>query len=372
MQGNLGDAIRIRKIAAHIRALGHEVRLCNAADYRLPRRKLLRRPAVLARLARHALTDRATASYEAYRRLLSEVLDEQLAAFAADAVVAEGILQAGLVAGHCVKRNVPLVTDVHGLASAEYEENPFHAVNAKKAAFLHRVESDAFIRSAQVWSVSTPMQDYVVRHGGTRAATPIVRNGADVQNQTARFGDRPFRVGYGGILAFWEDVDAFLDLAASDRSRPGLELHLAGNGPLAEHVHGRIRDEKLPVTDHGRLARDASLSFFAGLQAGIAPSVDALTRRVACPIKVFDYLACGLPVITPALGEWADIVEAEDAGIVTKRSRAEEFAESVETIRNERAWKEKAANAKAAIAKRYNWKAVLEPIGESLLEATKR
>ncbi len=361
VRGNLGDAIRIQKIAERI-AKTHTLKIANASGHYRPKRALLTRPKTAARMALSALSNPSHAALTAYGALLRDVLKKELQGFAADAVVVEGVVQAGFLAESCP---VPLVTDVHGLASAEYAENPFHKVNAARTRFLEKLERTAFEKSAQVWAVSEPMRAFVAGHGGSGKNTAVVRNGADVRRKTATF-KKPLSAAYGGIFAFWEDVDAFLDLA---KKGGGADFHLAGGGPLLAHVKSRIHAERINLSFHGSLTREKSLELFSDMQVGVAPSVDALTRRVASPIKVFDYLACGLPVVTPKVGEWADIVLAEDAGVVTEKSSGGAFVEALWDLSEKRVWMEKSENAKNAITKRYNWNQVLNPVDASLAEA---
>jgi glycosyltransferase involved in cell wall biosynthesis len=357
VQGHLGDAIRIQKNAETIKKK-HDLLLVNAADYHRPSTKLLQHPSVLASAAFGFLKSPDTAVLEAYGVLLQKILRQTLQNFRADVVVVEGIVQAGLLADHC---EVPLIADVHGLASAEYAENPFHRVRPARTRFLEKLEKIAFKKSAQLWLVSAPMLDHAVRHGASRDNCVLVRNGADVQSKKARYANT-FNVAYGGIFAFWEDVDSFLDLA----KKGGANYHLAGGGPLKRHVENRLNKEKIALTYYGSLNRIKSLDFFTKMQVGVAPSVDALTRRVASPIKVFDYLACGLPVITPDVGEWADIVQAQDAGVVTEKSSGEAFFAALHELQDKKIWLEKSSNALRAIRETYHWQKVLAPIHTSL------
>ena len=367
-KGGLGDAIRISRITDFLSKQGHDVDLCNAHEYRSSIFQVITKPSVWTSVLQRTGSPSGTLRDWAYRALCESIAKQKLAAGGAggkrfDAVLAEGVIQGANIAETCAAAGVPLCTDVHGLASAEYEENPFLAKKSSRhARYLREAEAEAGRASAGLSVVSNPMRRYFEASGFSGKKVFVAMNGADAQKTRAGFR-KPLKAVYGGIFAFWEDVDSYLDLAATDSSH---EFVLAGGGPLKQRIEKRIRDENIRVDYSGSLPRNEMMRLFAESQVGIAPSVDGLARQVACPIKVFDYLSCGLPVVTPRFGEWADIVEAAECGIATKKSDAGEFKEALNVLSDEKRWRRASKNALELVAKRFNWNRVLEPLQEMI------
>ena len=355
--------IRISKMADAFSVAGHEVEVLNASVfYKNPFNVVVRRSSFSA-LAGWVVSGKKGRMRDwIYAKLCESIVSERLKRERFDAVIAEGIIQGANVSGACSLAGVPLVTDVHGLASAEYSENKFHSVSEKRLRFLCEAEGLAARESAILLAVSKSMKDYFIGCGVPASRVVVAMNGADPSKNTARFA-KPMRVIYAGIFAFWEDVDSFLDMARADLAN---EFFIAGRGPLKNHVEKRIINEKIRINYLGSLKRAQLLDSLVSMQVGLAPSVDALTRRVACPIKVFDYLAAGLPVVTPDFGDWAKIIRESEAGVVTSNSNAREFGEAISLLGDKSVWNKMSRNAIGVIRNEMNWSRVLQPVIEAV------
>ena len=55
-----------------------------------------------------------------------------------------------------------------------------------------------------------------------------------------------------------------------------------------------------------------------------------LLMQVASPIKIYDYLAAGLPVITPKMGDWGDLISRENCGISLDDDTVDNYLNSLE------------------------------------------
>ncbi len=70
------------------------------------------------------------------------------------------------------------------------------------------------------------------------------------------------------------------------------------------------------VRFHGRLPPDQAWAFASGAWAGLCLLDDTPAFRDALPTKIYEYLACGLPVVTSSLPRAASLVTAAGAGVV--------------------------------------------------------
>jgi glycosyltransferase involved in cell wall biosynthesis len=154
----------------------------------------------------------------------------------------------------------------------------------------------------------------------------------------------------------------FLDIAKQTTSYSSHKFYLAGAGPLKDRLLERIRKEKIPLTYLGYIPRQKIFSVLSTMQIGIAPSTRDLARVVASPIKIFDYMASGLPVITPKIGDWGEIIAEEDCGIALEDDSTESYKEALNTLAQKDVWTIKSNNAINAIKRKYNWDDVLKPL----------
>ena len=360
--GNLGDAIRIRKIYDYLRK-NHDVVLCNVRYFYKPRLKLLQHPTVAASAVQGFMRDKHIAPYRIYEKLAKEILIQQIKKVKPDIILAEGVVL-GTAAIQIPENSARVIVDIHGLASFEYQENPYTETNARKLRLLQDMEQQVIEKSWKVLVVSKNMARYMNQYlGAKRGKMIIVRNGSDVQEKIAMY-KTPLNVIFGGIFAFWENIDTYMDMVYYDTTKSC--FNLLGRGPLKKGILGCIKKRKLPVRYLGYMSREESLRVFSGMNVGVAPTSNNVTRSIALPIKVFDYMACGLPVITQKYGEWGQIVKKEGCGIVTKRSDGKEFAEALKQMTEKKIWQEMANNSVRAIQTKYNWESVLAPLNQAV------
>lgn len=368
-KGTLGDAIRINRIYEHFKENKYDVVLFNMNPNYRPLRKLLNYPTTIFQIPKNLLLLNGipATKYLTYEHLCRHFLMKTLKEHNPDILWTESIIPSSVatqVLGEMnIKNKITHFSDIHGLASAEYIENQFINHGSKHYEYLKSREKQVFEKSDFLVVVSKPMQEYVKQNFETKAKIIVVPNGSDIQTNTAKY-TKPLKVIYGGIFAFWEDIDSFLDLA---KIREGKEdFYLMGKGPLQKHVLSRIEDEKIKINFLGSMKKPDALKMFSQMSVGIAPSVSTLTRKVASPVKVFDYLACGLPVITPDVGEWSEIVNNHECGIVTKNSSAEEFSMALDNLNNEKTWDKMSTNGINLIKRKYNWSALLKVVDKEL------
>jgi len=112
----------------------------------------------------------------------------------------------------------------------------------------------------------------------------------------------------------------------------------------------------------GYIPRQKIFSTLSTMQIGMAPSTRDLARIVASPIKVFDYMASGLPVITPKIGDWGKIIEEEDCGIALEDDNPKSYEEALNMLAQQDVWTTKSKNAINIIKEKYNWDNLLRPL----------
>lgn len=144
--------------------------------------------------------------------------------------------------------------------------------------------------------------------------------GVDLSNFAQTAQDHPVqRLVYIGEVADWACIEPALHaLADLRRDFPALELHMMGPALPAQRDHLMALAETLGVAGAfhwpGARPRPEAIALMAA--GGIALSVFEPTplRIHAAPLKVVEYMAAGLPVLTTQGSEAADLVTAAGAG----------------------------------------------------------
>lgn len=254
--------------------------------------------------------------------------------------------------------DIPLITDVHGLLGEESEMS-----GSRYAQIISNVEKIAFHESDYLLTVSMPMKRQICLKQKVQAdKVVVVPNGVDVHRFQARFG-LPLNVIFAGNFAVYEKVSDYLEIAKAVEQTSPFVFFLMGDGVQKREILSRINKEKIPIKFMGLKTRGEALRIFSEMQVGVATSTSGLEREVAFPIKVLDYMSCGLPVVAPNIGDWGQLIERENCGIAIKENSVTEFVKALYALCDKEEWAKKSRNGKKCIEREYSWNLVLEPLG---------
>jgi glycosyltransferase involved in cell wall biosynthesis len=191
-----------------------------------------------------------------------------------------------------------------------------------------RVEGWALPRADAVLAVSGPLREYATSLGVDPARAHVVPNGVDPTQFQPGPPDRSVRVrwglgdgpvlGYVGGLRPWHGVGALPALLERLVGRyEGVRLVIAGDGPLRGELERAISGAGLAAKAvfTGSIPHDEVPALIRSFDLALAP-YDRFERPFYfSPLKLFEYMACGIPVVAADLGQIAEIVDG-DSGLV--------------------------------------------------------
>lgn len=178
--------------------------------------------------------------------------------------------------------------------------------------------------------VSDPVRDWVIaRTEGTRVFT--VPNGVNVHRITPQ-PESPGApvVTFVGTLKPWHGVDVLLRARA--QAHKDWKLRIIGDGPMRAELDDLARSLGIDVDFRGAVAPDAILQHMAGTAIGVAPypAMDTDSDQYFSPLKVYEYMAAGLPVVASRVGQLPEIM-GESAYLVPP-SDPEALAEALDAL----------------------------------------
>lgn len=254
--------------------------------------------------------------------------------------------------------DIPVILDVHGISSHELLNSGY--IDKNEFEFIKEKEISAYNRADYISVVSNPMKEYFKKIGFEKRRIIVARNGGEIREEIAEY-KIPLNLIYSGNFAYWERVEDYIAMKKHLRE-DRFSMKVLG-GFTKKNKQRFLQDIKeRGISYGGEVTREKSFEIISKCQIGVAPSSNDLVREVACPIKVWDYLSVGLPVITPRVGEWAEIIKREGCGAVTRESDAQLFSRAAEKMSEERMWRKMSKKASILIQRKMNWNTTLNPL----------
>jgi glycosyltransferase involved in cell wall biosynthesis len=199
-------------------------------------------------------------------------------------------------------------------------------------------------------------------HPGAEGIAPFER----LRSETVAMFVGAFRAWHGAIAL----VHAIRQLHA--RGREDIRAVLIGEGPELDRVR-RAAEGLSGVTFTGPLPHEQIPACLAAADIGVAPFDVAAHRPLArefywSPLKVFEYMAAGLPVVTPRLERLAHIVRDGREGVLYDPADPEGLAHAIERLASP---DDRAAMGRAArerVVQHFSWQQHCRQLDRSVRE----
>ena len=173
---------------------------------------------------------------------------------------------------------------------------------------------------------------------------------------------------FAGAFRAWHGVGHLVDaMAALERRGSPWRAVLIGDGPERAGLEARVAAERLTrVAFTGSLPYDAMPAALAAADVGVAPfdpDAHAPLRRgfYWSPLKVFEYMASGLPVVAPALPRLRAILGGRggegEAGVLYDGAAPGALAAALDTMADADRRRRLGAAARARAEQHFSWAA---------------
>ena len=237
------------------------------------------------------------------------------------------------------------------------------------ARVLDRISRFFQSRSARVLVVTPGMRSQLESRGFEQRRLVFLPNGADTElfrpaaARPAR-GARPFTVVYAGTHGLVHGMDALID--AADRLRgENVRFRFVGDGVAKEALQRLAAARGMDhVTFEPSVAPAALVALLHEADAAVATTRASAFAGETIPVKLFDYLACGCPVVAAVRGDAAAVVEASGGGLVVEPENGAAIADAVRALRDDPALASRLAAAGPPFVEREHSRRVL---GERLV-----
>jgi glycosyltransferase involved in cell wall biosynthesis len=223
------------------------------------------------------------------------------------------------------------------------------------------VAKRAFAAASAIGCVSEKVAEWVRTRCAAPAKVHVVPNAVNPH----RFGPKvtahqppsadAFVVGFVGTLKPWHGLpvlaDAFIQLhrliVGVGAEREALSSSLAAHG-LTDAVHftGAVTPEEIP-------------GWLASMHVAVAP-YPALDNFYFSPLKLFEYLAAGLPTVASRIGQVMELLREGETGLLVTPGDATSLCSTLARLRADASLRAQlGANGRAYVERHHTWDAAV-------------
>ncbi|UVI35578.1 glycosyltransferase family 4 protein [Brevibacterium spongiae] len=375
--GTKGASVHVQEVVRTFRALGHEVSVfCTRTDDDIP--------ADLADLDVTRLEvprglDRGQREIALLRLsdMLADLVTETTAASGQgfDLVYERYSLFSTAGARISDRLDVPLIMEVN---APLLEEQRTHRglVHAEHAA---RATAASFAGADRIVCVSELVADWVRTDYPGLDDVSVVPNGVNTERITPRSGhgrlgegDRrahgPVRIGFVGTLKPWHGTDRLI--AACAGLVGDFRVDIVGHGPEADALEEQVRALGLGgrVRFHGALGPESVPEALREFDIAVAPYPAG--ENYFSPLKVYEYLAAGLPVVASRVGAIPGVLSGSGAAILTDPADTADLTRALQQLIDDAELRaEMGARARADALASHSWtrrcRQILAPVTDA-------
>ncbi len=199
-------------------------------------------------------------------------------------------------------RRRPLVYEAHLIGELWAQDRKAGAQAARKLA---RIERAVYAGSRGVAAITQGLLDEIKARFGFEGPTAVVPSAVDTELFIPCWNGGDGRtVAYVGTLQFWKGLDTLLDALAL---APALRLRIIGGGSDEEQARLAARIKTLGLQERVELSGRLPQHRLPGALASVAcavhplPPEHSIAARFTSPLKLFEYMALGLPIVASDL-----------------------------------------------------------------------
>ena len=361
--GHKGSSVHVQAVLRSLLARGAEVHVVTTRPGGRPPPDLAGvrvHTVALAKVSDHAERERAVQGAD---RVVPRRLDELTLGAGLDLVYERYSLWGRSAMAWAERHGVPSVLEVN---APLIDEQAAHRVLVDRDG-ADRVARAAFSAARTVVCVSDPVTRWVTDRGGAADRVFTVANGVDttrVQPADRPPDGSPFTIGFVGTLKPWHGVEVLLRALQLLGCVGDPRLLIVGDGPERAALEGLAHS--LGVGDAVELAGAVDPadvpSLLHRMHVAVAP-YPAIQDFYFSPLKVYEYLAAGLPVIASRIGSIPEALAHGELGVLVDPGNPAALATAIAALRDDPARRTQLGRAaRHAAVRDHDWSRVVDRI----------
>lgn len=295
-----------------------------------------------------------------------------------------GLYRTG-VASACRRLKLPYVLffDADPIYEQDYVGDPIRGILRKRAEqttrYCLKIARHVICPSnvikhqlCQRWGVSETKITVLPNAVDTRRHRPFPESRQEVRALLGIDEEAPVFV-FVGTFYRWHDVDTLVKAFSKViKTLPKSRLVLIGDGNRYEEVRRLVADLDLTerVVFVGRVSNDRIPHFIAAADVAVAPYPKSQDEFWGSPMKLFEYMACGIAIVASGVGQINDLITDGVNGVLVPPGDPEALATALQNLTEDVDFRRRLAyQARKDAVNRHSWEQYVDRVDEILRQA---
>lgn len=240
-----------------------------------------------------------------------------------------------------------------------FEQTSYQGNRLSPLAFI--AERAVLRRADAVLPVCCQLRDYVQSAGVASEKITVIPDGVDLTRFAAdstRTNNDERTLGFVSGLRPWHDVAALPALLEGLAGRFPVRLVVVGDGPRRAELETELRARNLldRTIFTGAVAHADVPAFIRQFDVGLVPYPRPERSFYFSPLKLFEYMACGIAVVAADVGQIREVIRHGENGLLYEPGNSQQLLAACARLLADEPLRRRLGQAAAAEASaKYSW-----------------
>jgi glycosyltransferase involved in cell wall biosynthesis len=238
-------------------------------------------------------------------------------------------------------KRTPYIVDIRDIYPQVIFDNNIINKNSYIGKFLVNIEKKIYDNASKIITVTKGLKNHIEEK--TKTKVYLIRNGMDNNlfnnnYKSNKSRNKDFIIMFHGTLGRSQNIDLIIQYAnyLKNNKIKDIKIWIIGDGPKKEKIINSINKLNLEnnLIFHGFKDISQIPSYINSADIGFSPRKNGLINETAFPVKVYEYMGCGIPCIITPISEAGIFVEKNNIGFQLENNNIKSLHKYVLKFKN--------------------------------------